>query len=648
MRGTPFLMEGWTGGLNTIANPYEVAQSESRNCLNVVSTTRGAIRKRYGSAQFVPTGTQLNKLTGFELVSMFPVLVGGIRYLLVASANKIWSITMLGVVTEIGKGFASGKWSMVQAPKSTGVAGQGPVYMVNGQDAPQYWAGAGEEVKPWTGVVSSEKREDGVLNEAGAEGGTVLKSETAKFTASMVGLVLKFESTVEVFATELGPAGEEIKKYQTVVEPLILAVNPNGKEVTLAFPVETQLRNPYTGVKFKVEQSFYSTVEHVPNGKYMIFFGNRIWMTGITADPSAVWFSELVPIGEGGAQADPSAWPSTNVVRFDSSDENPITAIGHVGPYILTFKENKTWAIHDINTGANRRISTSIGCVANRSVVEGPNGTFFLTKDSGIYLTNGSTVTEMSYLVRPTILGIDPAIRANAAGAYFENHYYLSYGPRGETQNTKTLDYDLVLKSWWLHDLAGPCWAVQEPTSGKETLFLLPHGTSKAVAEAFKEGIYTDLEATYTGNGTMGAYFITNWESFAYYIFRHRVKAPMLKKRVRQIFFNGEGKIIPAVFKDFREGETQEPGVVGNNEIATSAELPIDFASGEEKWGVGSGEWGVEVEGTEKLWGGETTVGQARIYAPGVAFNWSVGWGNNSADPFVVDAFVYMATFRKS
>ena len=62
-----------------------------------------------------------------------------------------------------------------------------------------------------------------------------------------------------------------------------------------------------------------------------------------------------------------------------------------------------------------------------------------------------------------------------------------------------------------------------------------------------KEGVYTDLEANYTGNGTMGAYFLTNWEPFAYYIFRHHVKAPFLKKRVRQIFFNGEGKIIPAV-----------------------------------------------------------------------------------------------------
>ncbi len=646
------MMSGWTGGLNSIANPYEVEQNESRNCLNVVSTTRGAIRKRYGSTQFVPTGAELNKFSGVELLSMFPVIIGSTRYLLVASATKIWSITMAGVVAEIGKGFTSGKWSMVQAPKSTGVPSQGPVYMVNGVDRPQYWTGTGE-VKEWLGVASSEKRTDGVLNEVGAEGGTVLKSETAKFTASMVGLVLKLESTVEVFSQEVvynaeTKAVETIKKFQTVVEPLVLSVNPNGKEATLAFPVETQLKESYKEVHFKVEQAFYSPGEHVPNGQYMIFFGNRIWMTGIKEDQSAVWFSELVPIGEGGAQADPSSWPTSNVVRFDSSDENPITAIGHVGPYILTFKEEKTWAIHDINTGANRRISTSIGCVANRSVVEGPNGTFFLTKDSGVYLTNGSTVTEASYLVRPTILGLDPAQRGNAAGAYFENHYYLSYAPMGETANTKTLDYDLVLKSWWLHDLSGPCWAVQEPTSGKETLFLLPHGTSKAVAQAFVENVYTDLGTTYTGNGVMGAYFITNWESFAYYIFRHRVKAPMLKKRVRQIFFNGEGKIIPAVFKDYREGETQEPGVVANNEIATSAELPVDFAASEEKWGEGSGEWGKEVEGTEKLWGGEVSVGQARIYSPGVAFNWSVGWGNNSADPFIVDAFVYMATFRKS
>ncbi len=368
-------------------------------------------------------------------------------------------------------------------------------------------------------------------------------------------------------------------------------------------------------------------------------------MTGIIADQSAVWFSELASIGEGGAQADPSQWPNTNVVRFDSADDMAISAIGTVGPYLLVFKEDKTWVIHDINTGANRRLSTNIGCCAPKSVIETPHGTFFLDRGSGVFLTNGSSVQEMSYNVRPTI--VNGGKLEQAAGAYYNNHYYLSFTQAGGTTNKRTLDYDLVLKSWWLHDLATPGWTVQ-PRESKERLYFLPTGVSKGLAEAFVEGIYTDLGVNYVGNGLMGAYFLTNWESFAYYIFRHRVKAPMLKKRIRSIFFNGEGQIVPAVFKDFTQSETQLAAVVGNEE-QYEVKIPTNFASGnEETWAEGEGKWAKELEGTEAIWGGETAVGQARIYSPGVAFNWSVGWGNNSAEPFVVDAFVYMAQFRKS
>src|SRR5207248_8682974 len=146
----------------------------------------------------------------------------------------------------------------------------------------------------------------------------------------------------------------------------------------------------YTTVKIAIERSFYKTAPHVPQGKYMIFAGNRVWMTGIASDPSAVWFSELVSIGEGGAEGDPSSWPTTNVVRFDAQDENPITGIGTVGPYIVVFKEEKTWVIHDLNTGANRRLADTIGCVSHRSIVHTAAGTYFLTRDQGVYLTEGS------------------------------------------------------------------------------------------------------------------------------------------------------------------------------------------------------------------------------------------------------------------
>jgi len=645
VRGTPFLKEGFTGGLNTIDSPYTVAENESRDCLNVVSTERGSIRKRYGSVQFLEGAG----IPATELTSCFACVIAGTQYLLVSNGKELWSVTTAGAVAKIGEGFtANSLWCMVQAPESKAVAAEGPVYMVNGVDKPQYWTGAtaATKVKEWTGVASAPKLTDGVM----AEGGRI-KSKTAGFLPSDVGLVLKLESTVEVYRSESvyneTTKVVEVAKIKTVIkEPLIETVI-NSEEAVIVIPVESTLEKEYTAVHFSIERAFYKEGGHVPNGQYMVFFGNRIWMTGIKADPSAVWFSELVSIGEGGAQADPSQWPNLNVVRFDASDGNEITGIGSVGPYLCLFKEFKTWIIHDINTGANRRLADNVGCVAHRSIVETTGGTFFLTSDQGVYLTEGSKLHEMSYNIRPTVLAVNPEKRTLAAGAYFNNHYYLSFASGASTTANRTVDYDVQLKSWWLHDLTGSQWTIWEPTAGKPELYCLPPEVSAGVVQAYAEGVYTDRGNVYPGNGTLSAYFLSAWEPFAYYVFRHRIKAPFLKKRVRQLFFNGEGQIVPLVYRDFLEGGRQEGAVVGNDEQA-DLELPTNFGAGDEKWAEGTGEWAKESSGAEVTWGGEATVGAARIYSPGVGFVWSFGFGNNSAEPFIVDAAVWMVQFRKS
>jgi hypothetical protein len=275
--------------------------------------------------------------------------------------------------------------------------------------------------------------------------------------------------------------------------------------------------------------------------------------------------------------------------------------------------------------------------------VETVGGTFFLTADQGVYLTEGSKLHEMSYNIRPTVLAINPAKRAQAAGAYYNNHYYLSFASGTSSVANRTVDYDVQLKSWWLHDLTSNQWAIWEPTPGKPELFALPPEASAGVVRAFVENTWTDRGKLYPGAEGLTAYFLSNFEPFSYYVFRHRVKAPFLKKRVRQLFFNGQGSIIPIIYKDFLKGGQQQGAVVGNDPQST-LETPTNFAASEEDFGEGAGTFGTE----ETLFGGEQTVGAARIYAPGVAFVWSFGFGNSSAEPFIVDSACWMVQFRKS
>lgn len=553
MRGTPYVFDGFVAGLNTIDSPYTITPQETRDCLNVVSTERGSIKKRYGSTKF--TGATTPAVILNSVAAVTPVSA---TFLVATGSTKAYSVNTAGEVTDIGlEAFTDGlRWCIVQAPKGTRKTA-GPVYMVNGKDKPQYW----------TGVEKATKT-------------ALWKGEEAEV---------------------------------------------NGKKAYKS-----------------------SGGEYVPNGKYMVFAGERLWMAGMSDDPSAVRFCERSVAGAEGEIADPTWWPELNVVQFDKSDGDPITGLGVVGPYVLVFKRHKTWVINNLNTGENRRLSDTIGCVAHRSIVETQQGTFFLTADQGVYLTNGSSLREMSYQVRPTILAINPKQREYAAGAYINNHYYLSFCSGSSEIPNRTLDYDNTLKSWWLHDLAGNQWALWEPTAGAPFLYTIPPVSEKGVVKAFVPGTYTDSSANYAGNGVLGAWWLSAWEPFAYYIARHKAKAPYLKKRVRQIFFNGEGQIIPGVYRDFGVGERQERAVSGSEEIATAAKVPTDFTASIEKWGEGSGKWGEEVPGTEILWGGESSVGEARIYAPGVAKTWGIGWGNNSAEPFTVHSFTYMLSFRKS
>lgn len=600
------------------------------------SNATGTYLNNFAYAE-IPAGTNI---PAEELQTLAAVEIKEEPYFIAATEKLIYAINSSGTVLKIGEGFTNGYWSILQVPKTTEVAGQGPVFMTNGVDAPQYWNGKYEaaSVKPWTGISEPGEIADGVVKESAS----TITSETAKFVASDVGLKMTFKTVLKA-----KKGGAEIK------EATITAFH-SAKEVGLELPEGSEgWEKEVVAVKFLLNRSFYEKSPYVPKGRFMTFAGNRIWMTGIAEDEGAVWFSELASIGEGGSKADPSSWPRSNVVRFDHEDGEEISGIGTVGPYVIVFKESKTWVIHDLNTGANRKISSTIGCVSHRSIVETNNGTYFLTADQGVYLTEGSKMHEMSYNIRPTLLKINAAEREKAAAVYWNNHYYLSFPYETSNTNNRTADYDVVLKSWWLHDLTGNQWAIAETTTETPGLYAIPPGKAKGVVKCFVPNVYTDSGENYVGNDELGAWWFAPWQPFAYYIFRHRIKAPFLKKRVRQIFFDGEGIINPVVFKNFHAAGDQLPGVVGNIP-ETEPELPVRFSSGSEIWGNPNEEqiWGPNKEhlfqGLEQIWGGQTNVQAARIYAPGVARVWSVGWGNDSDEPFKIDSYAMMISFRKS
>lgn len=345
---------------------------------------------------------------------------------------------------------------------------------------------------------------------------------------------------------------------------------------------------------------------NIPNAKHLLYKGTRMWAANMTSyasvtDPgSCLVYSDL---------GDPSSFPLTGVVLFDPDDGEEITGIQSLGPYILVAKPSKLWVIYDIDTGANRPLIAGVGCSSGRSMVEGPGGVWFLANDDSVVICDGSKVQRVSDHIAPLLKKIIPSSRAFAPGVFFNGHYYLTV----ETdEGEKTLDFDIVLGSWFLHTFAPNDWAIW--TSSSEPR--LYGSTETAIVRAWVAGVTTDESEV----------FLSYWRG-PYLTFG----VPFLNKRVRRIHFDGTGRIQVGLSRDFAGSITQE------------ADVSFGEVGSQELWGQGSDVWG---EGDDP-WGGTQEVGEAEVLTPGVARAWSVQFGNQTTDAWEVNSYTMAVTGRK-
>lgn len=351
----------------------------------------------------------------------------------------------------------------------------------------------------------------------------------------------------------------------------------------------------------------------LPNGRYLILHQNYVFVAGTAANPSRLYWCNIAP----GTGTDATSWPAANVIDLDPNDGDQITGLGKSGPLLLVFKKRKTFAIYDPSTGANRRISDSIGCVSHRSIAETPGGTFFLG-ETGVWRTNGSTVdaTPISTPVAPTLDQI--VTPTQAAGVYWNNHYYLSFSTAGVANNV-TLDYDLRLSSWWYHSIGSNQWAVWHPS---DPGLYSAKATAAKVDHAFVPGVSQDNGANYTW------VWRGPWQSPTFYR-RRRFPTPEFRKRLRQLRFDGQGTVDVSLAKDFTGGEV----------LVQSDALAAD---------VGDTFGGAGTFGGSGAFGGGTQVPLAKLYSLGVARAFSVVFGATSSAGAAIYSYTLYIQDRKT
>jgi hypothetical protein len=460
--------------------------------MNVVSTVRGSIKKRFGSptlaSGFPGTPTNIISLAGVNV---------GTNTLIATGGSKIYTVSIGGVVQDISGGVAfslDARWSFQTGPTPSG---QGPVFGMNGIDTPIYWTGAGSVVN-WTASVGT-----------------------------------------------------------------------------------------------------------VPNGKYTEYAANRIWVAGVAAFPSRLYFSDI---------GDPRSWTTTNVVDLDPNDGETITGIVRIGASLLVFKQSKIFVIYDLDTGANRPLSTNVGCVAPRSIATAGTEVFFLSEDQGVFMATASSLTRVSDDISPIFDELTDGVRPLSAGVFFNDHYYLSCPYDGSLVNNMTLDYDTTIKSWWKHSTASNQFCLWRPTINSNLVLFSADVVAPRIQKVYQDGIFQDSDVNYTSK------WIGPWLAF---------KEPYRHKRVRQVHIEGRGKINVYVGQNF----LQSLSLIKTDAFAQTS-------AGQHTFGD------TTLFGGGEIFGDQIQQGEVRLYSLGVARSFSVEFESIDENDIEIDAYTWMITPR--
>jgi hypothetical protein len=316
------------------------------------------------------------------------------------------------------------------------------------------------------------------------------------------------------------------------------------------------------------------------------------------------------------------ASPNGGSTQLDPEDGQVITGIGTIGPYLLVFKERKAFIITDTNTGAYRNISDNIGCASHRSIVETDNGTFFLTEDQGIMITDGTSFDSISLPVRPVLNSIPGSALNTAAAAFKDSRYYISVTTG--TVNDIILEYDLLTETWWAHKIyydaaAGETggindWALLDPSTTAVLYGASAHTSIFKIFEMFKSGSFQDR----TSDNYL-CYWNGPWHTFS---------QPHIRKIVTQIRADALGAFTLLTQRSF------------SSSSVTEQENIWDVAEESSTFG-GSGTYG----GTG-VYGEAASVTERRYYTPGTARAWSIRFESQNNQDLEIYAYTMGIDFR--
>jgi hypothetical protein len=183
------------------------------------------------------------------------------------------------------------------------------------------------------------------------------------------------------------------------------------------------------------------------NAKFIESHKGRVFIANSSAGKSRLHFCHLNDPEDWTTIVGASTDPGFIDVGLDDGDT--ITGIKTIGSVLLIFKNTSTWILSGTNplNYTVRKISPTIGCVANRTIVACDTFAIFLS-NLGVYAANPEGVTMLSYNIKPTLDLLTSTQRAGAIAGRSLTQYWLAIDTNADGACDSVYYLDYVYGVW--------------------------------------------------------------------------------------------------------------------------------------------------------------------------------------------------------
>ena len=185
-----------------------------------------------------------------------------------------------------------------------------------------------------------------------------------------------------------------------------------------------------------------------PNMKSVTLHRERIWGTGVKATPNSVYYSDTIGDGHTGPENWTIAEDRAGVINVPTWDGGVCLGLSNIFDDVVVFKTNSVLRILGTYPAAYevRTVYSSVGAIAEKTIVSGGERAFFLSSD-GLYYYNGTSTAPLLGDKAKDIV-INKTYAKNAVSIIHKNVLYCAFPEGTSTTNNAMFVYDLLANTF--------------------------------------------------------------------------------------------------------------------------------------------------------------------------------------------------------